>query len=377
MISIGFTENMKGLFISVFKNEFNVSNASIGLVITVSSIGYILFQFIGGTILEQLEHRRVFFISIITIIVACGILYISNSFMILLIGMFVLNAGFSLYSISTNSLNPVLFVKYQVILMNITYFCYGLGASFGQRFTGLMLQSGIGWRDLYLLSGGIFAVLLVIFFFVKMPSPDVEAKSESISFGKVISNKLVLLYIVALGFYAAADLSVGNWFANFLESSYLFDKERSSFYLSLFFLIFTIGRFVGGFIVEKIGHFKSLKLTLITAIVLFTIGLIGGKNTVLMVSISGIFFSICFPTLIVIISNTFKQNTSYIIGIIMTFALTINMLLNILIGLFNDQYGTFITFFLIPICLFISLIAVVFVTRDISKEKTINVKQSA
>jgi fucose permease len=129
----------------------------------------------------------------------------------------------------------------------------------------------------------------------------------------------------------------------------------------MFLVIFSIGRLVGGFIVEKLGQLKTIMGSLIIAVTLFTSGLIIGQDGLMIIAMSGFFFAITFPTLVLTISKVFKKNTSYITGVIVTLTSLVNMLLNLLIGKLNDEIGTYFAFYMIPISLMISIIFIYFI----------------
>ena len=212
-------------------------------------------------------------------------------------------------------------------------------------------------------------MLYVVFFFIKFPSPHLEGRRDGkpLGFKEIIKNKLVILYIVSIGFYVFSEVGVANWFSNYLITTYEFNKDKSSYYLAVFFGIFAFGRLMGGFIVERIGHFKALIAFIITALVLFILGLLGGRNFIYLISISGFFFSIVFPTLLLTINEVFQGNASCVLGTIMTFASSINMVLNLLLGISNDYIGPSKSFFIIPVSLFISLMALLLIVNQRNK----------
>ncbi|MDU5014128.1 MAG: MFS transporter, partial [Clostridium botulinum] len=43
MILVAVCDSTRGIFIPIFKNEFNVNNTKIGLMITISTLGYTVF----------------------------------------------------------------------------------------------------------------------------------------------------------------------------------------------------------------------------------------------------------------------------------------------------------------------------------------------
>lgn len=373
MMMVGFSENMRGPFVTLFKSEFGVNDVYISILFTISSVAYIMFQYIGGRLVQRFTTKFIYLASLITITVSFFIMYMAPNYTVLVIALFIFNAGISLFSITTNTLVPFLFAGYQAVLMNITHFCYGFGTTLGQRFAGVMLEKGVTWRNLNLLNGILFLILIALFFFVKFPSPHVDgdrnSKYQRLKFSEIISNKIVILYIAAIGFYVFAEVGVANWFSNFLIDSYGFNKDRSSLYLSLFFGIFAFGRLIGGFIVEKLGHFKSLTVFMPVALILFTSGLLGGESLIYLISFSGFFFSIAFPTLVLTVNKVFKENASYVLGTIMTFSSAVNMLLNLSVGSLNSAFGTYRAFFIIPLSLSISILAVIFIIKNTNSIK--------
>lgn len=356
MVLLSMADNVRGVFIPVFKNEFNVEDTSMGLMLTISSLGYMIFTFIGGILCDKIGQKKVLIIGIVSSIVALVVLLISPNFMVLLIGMFIINMGVSLISIGINTLIPLLGVTFQAILMNMIHSFYGLGATITQRTAGFLLFEGFSWRTIYIYLIALFSIVFIISFFIKIPEGEKHQKDNKIQWSYILKNKLTYFYMIALGLYVAAEMSTGNWFINFMQQSYGFNENKSAFYSSLFLGIFTIGRLIGGFLVEKIGHFKSIMISLFFATSIYTLGLLLGDKGLIIVSISGIFFSIVFPTLVMTISKVFPENSSFVTGFIITSASGISMIVNFLIGYFNDLVGVNYSFFIIPIALLISTI---------------------
>ncbi len=365
MMVIGFTESMKGLFVSQFKNTFNVTDSAIGIMFSVAILGYILSTYLGGIMCSRLGQKKVFILSIILIALSYFSISIAPNFIFFLFAIFVSNIASGLQAISVNSVSPLLFIAYQTILINLTHFFYGFGVTISQRFSGLMISKGFTFRTLYLWNGIIFLFFLLWIFVVEFPNVKTEKMNMNIL--EAFKNKLVILFIFAGGFYVFSEIGFLNWFINFAQDSYKFSTYKASFYSSLFFLIFTIGRLVGGFVVQKLGIKKSIIVYLSFAVVFFSIGYILQSRFTIFISISGFFFSIIFPTTVTMIGYIFKENTAYIMGVIFTFAFTINMLFNSLLGFLNDILSSYMAFSLIPISLTLSLIFYLLIFKNIKK----------
>ena len=349
-------ENTRGIFIPSFKLDFNIDNTSIGIMLFVGSLAYISFTYIGGILCEKIGQKRVIIFGLSFMFFSLALLSIVDSYIIFLIDMFIMNIGLALTSIAINTVVPVLFLSYQAILMNITHFCYGVGGASGQALGGILMARGFTWRNIYFGISILFVILLIAFAFIKMPHTHKHSEHNKINILDILRNKIVYFYIFALGFYVFAEIATSSWMVNYIKDNYKYNSSKSAFYSVMFLIIFSIGRLMGGFVVEKYGYLKTTMCSLIIAVCLFILGLVIGEKGLIVISTSGLFFAVTFPTLVLTISKVFKQNTSYITGVIVTLTSSVNMILNLIIGRLNDKIGTYFAFYMIPISLVISII---------------------
>ncbi|MBZ9632775.1 MFS transporter [Clostridium sp. FP1] len=349
-------ENTKGIFIPSFKLDFNIDNTGIGIMIFIGSLAYISFSYIGGILCEKMGQKRVIILGLSCMVLSLALMSVVDSYTFFLINMFIMNIGLALTSISINTLVPVLLLSYQAILMNIIHFCYGVGGATGQALGGILMTKGFTWRNIYLGISLLFVILLIAFTFIKMPHTHKYSENNKINKLGLLRNKIIYFYVFALGFYVFSEVATVSWLVNYIKDNYKYNSSKSAFYSVMFLVIFSIGRLVGGFVVEKLGYLKTTIGSLIIAVCLFTLGLVVGEKGLIIISVSGLFFAITFPTLVLTISKVFKQNTAYITGVIVTLTSSINMLLNLVIGKLNDRVGTYFAFYMIPISLIISII---------------------
>lgn len=368
MILNASAENVRGIFIPMFKSDFSVNDTEIGLMLTVSSMGYLIFTYIGGILCEKIGQKKVFISGFIAIIISLSGLWATKSYIILLCCMFIMNIGLALISIAINTIIPVLFISFQAVLMNLTHFCYGLGSTVVQRLSGVLLFNGVAWRTIYLGEAILFLLVLIFFLPVKIPNTHkIKANNgEQTKTSHLLKNKLVYFYMIGLGFYVFAEMGTASWFVNFIEKTYAYDKSRSSFYLALFFGLLTVGRLIGGFIAEKVGYLKLVLISLSAAAILFTTGISIGESGLVIISVSGLFFAVTFPTVVVTISKVFKDHGAYATGIIVTASSTFNMVLNMVMGYLNDTIGVYNSFYLIPLGLAVSFFFIFAIYKNVS-----------
>ncbi|WP_278281309.1 MFS transporter [Tepidibacter mesophilus] len=354
MLIIGFCESMKGVFVSQFKQIFEISDSSIGFMFSISVFGYIISTYAGGILCSRFGQKKILIFSTMIIGVSYLIMSIAPTFTILLISVFITNIGTGLQAISVNSISPILFVTYGTILINLTHFFYGFGVSISQKFSGYMILKNYTFRDIFFINSGLMLVSILFIIFIKFPR--VEPITIQLNIYKTLKNKLVLLFIFAQGLYVFSEIGFLNWFVNFAQTSYDFTIDKATHYSAIFFLVFTLGRLTGGFVVHRLGIKRSMITYLSMSLILFWSGYLFKSNFIILISLSGFFFSIIFPTTITMIGETFKENTSYIMGLILSFVSIINMLMNSLMGILSSSLSPYIAFSLIPIALSLSLL---------------------
>ncbi|WP_426350764.1 MFS transporter [Alloiococcus sp. CFN-8] len=356
MILSGITENSKGIFIPGFKEYFIIGDKEISYMLMGTSLTYMIANFFGGYLCEKIGQKIVLILGVITLMVSLVMMSISQSFLAFAIWIGINSAGLGFAGISGNTLLPVIVLSFQSLAMNLMHFFYGFGSTLGQRSFGFFLDKGISWRQLYLIVAVIIGILFLILFFIPFPEVKEKKDEKKLSIKEIFKNKLIILYMIALGTYVAAEICTSNWLVNYLVEAYSQSENDASVYLSTFFLIFALGRLFGGFVVERFGSFKTVIASLMIALILFTAGLLLGEGALFLIALSGLFFAITFPTVISTIPKVFPISSAYITGILVTTASFQSMLLNYAFGLANDYFGAEKAIFLIPGVLTVSII---------------------
>jgi fucose permease len=369
MVIFGFVENLKGTIIPPVRAEFGVSYGNIGIMLLVGSLGYLVATFLGGFAGDRFGLKKVMVTGFMVLMISCvGFLY-ANSFIMVVILLFFVNVAFGCFEVAVNSLGAVIFVRNAAVMMNLVHLFYGLGSSVGPKYAGTLIENNFSWRYVY-----FYAIILVGIVFLLLCSskfPDVQKHEESsrLPIKSIAKNKKVWFFIGLLGFCEVIELGTGNWLVNFLQSSRGMDVSSSTFYLTLFFITFTIGRLFGGFIAERLGYVKIIGYFTAATLILFLGGFFLGNSFAFLFSMMGFFVSIMFPTIMVIIMKEFTSNTSSIMGFIITFAGTVNMVCNWLIGKSNDYFGVKLGFFTLLLYTLLILVFLVLLNKSLVYNK--------
>lgn len=369
MLVLGIIENILGAIVPNLREDFGVNYTSIGYISLAAGFGYILTTLLGSLWSERFGQRSVIAIGIGCVALAILGTYASLNFIFLLLAMVIMNLGFGAMAIGANTLAPRIFIRKQALMMNLLHFFYGAGAIIGPRYAGQLLDVNISWREVYLYSLIFLSVVLLVFLVSKFPTRIKGDKGDNIPIGSVLRDLRFYLFATSLGFYVACEVGVARWFPNFLQEVHGFDKLSSTNYLSIFFTVFTIGRLLGGFVVEKLGYYRSTLGFLIISALLFALGISMGSSYAILISISGLFFSIVFPTIVAILVEEYPKGTSSVMGMAITASSLINMLGNYTIGKANDIIGVKGGFGLILIYFLITIVSLLLLSTKVTLKR--------
>ncbi|MBU5677104.1 MFS transporter [Alkaliphilus sp. MSJ-5] len=371
MILLGILESIRGVLIPSIQNFYHIDYKEIGIFLFVASLGYVIANFFGGNTADSLGQKRLLLLGVLLITLGTLGMVVSRSYIFFIVSVAILNYGFGSISIGANTLTPVVFKNNQGMMMNLLHFFYGLGATIGPRYAGVALDYKWSWQEIY--SATLIIIVIYTIFVLTSTFPRIEGvRSEArVPLMEVLRNKKVLLFSFVLGFYVAAELGVANWLTTYLQSSKNIGSLKSATYLSLFFGVFTFGRLIGGFIVEKLGYFRSIIGFLIIALLLFIIGTTASKQLVILISLSGFFFSIIYPTTFALLLKEFDKGTSTVIGVVITISSATNMIGNAVIGQINDMFGVNAGFRLVALFLLITVALILILKKDTTFENQI------
>ncbi|MBV4418853.1 MFS transporter [Clostridium tyrobutyricum] len=375
-IIVAMSDNFKGIFVPSFKSQFGVNNTQIGYMLTASLFAYAVFQYLGGILIEKMgSYKKVIVLGFIIEIFALLALIFCKNYAFLIVGLFGLNAGMAMFNVSINTLGPTLPVASTAVLMNFLVFAYGVGTTSVQKIVGNLLFKGVKWESFYSFMFIVSIILFAYLLIIKVPKKEISAKKveehskEDINMSNSGGNKILILYILAAGFYLSCEYGTGNWFVNYMSEGYALNADRRALYVALFFGIMTVGRFFGGFIADKFGHFRSIISYGTLAAVITILGMLLKENGLVLIAISGLFYSLIFPVTITTISKVFKKKASYITGLILMCGTLIAMGISMLMGVLNDFVGVYYSYYTIGICLILCTVFMCLIRKKVTMAK--------
>jgi fucose permease len=372
MIALGASDAMRGVFIPIFGTHFALSNSQLSGIITVSYIGNLVFLLFGGRLADR-EKRKPAFLFAACLWLAAVVFYLmTDNYYCLLIGMFFSMGASTLTSTLINVMTSYIFVSAPAAIVSTLFFIQGLGTTGSQKLAGKFAEGFGSWKvaNCILLVIGVIGIIVLMFVhFPDRVSLDGEKEQKKFGFLDVAKNRVYLIFVFAFGFYFIAEHSIMNWFVTFGTQAFGLSMDQSSTYLALFFGGIMVGRLIFAPVVQKLGIKKSIFLFGGIATILYAVGgLIGGSGLMILVA-SGLFFSILYPTMVMMIQNYYPVNgVTTATGMIISTATLFDIGWNAVYGILMDKMGAGNAFLLLPAAMVLFFVMSVLLLRFPMKE---------
>lgn len=162
------------------------------------------------------------------------------------------------------------------------------------------------------LSLGIFLLAIAVLFLVNnFPElKEDEGGEDKGSLASALKHKHLVWAVIAQFFYVGAQVCVTSFFIRAAIAGGGVDEKTAGYYLSVYGILFMVGRFAGSAIMRLIAPNKLLSLYAIMCIALSIVAIkTDGQYVVVALGGLGFFMSIMFPTIFSLGIAGLKSNT--------------------------------------------------------------------
>lgn len=353
----------RGFFVPTYKLAFNISNTQMGLIIGFAQVASMIFAYFGGRNCLRIGPKRIISLGYFLTGLSLSLIVFADSWLLLLAGYCGMSSGMTLMVLGLNTILPMVTLVSQALLMNMVHGVFGFGATIYQKGLGWFLSNNYNWRTLFLWSIAIFLINGVLVLF-SPGEPSDEHKSHKSTF---VHKRLSFALLFALMFYVSSEFLVGSWIINYFQEGYEFSPKQAAYYSTLFFGVFTAGRMLGGFILHRIDRLRGIITCCFIGVSLIILGQIIGGAFLYLIGMSGLFYSIVYPTTMTLINDTYGKDSAYFMGISSTTTALGVFVFNLLFGFLNDSIGVQLTYTLIPLCLFLSMVSFILANHEYKK----------
>ena len=357
MVGLGSSDSLRGIFSTIFQQHFALSATQLGLIVTVSYIGNLVFLLVGGNLSARFAKKRVLQVLMLIWMAALALFALTDSYPVLLVAMALVMGSSTLLNTTMNLITPLLFTAAPGFFVNFLFFTQGIGTSGSQFFLGSMADGFPFWQytNLGLLVLGVAAFGMLLF----CPVPEEPAVAPGAlpqAEGRLTDRLgVVVPFVLVFGFYFIAEHGVMNWLVAYGTTGLEMTQAAASRYLSVFY---------GGVMLGRLGVIRSMQLFGVISGVLYVAGSLGGAALMPLWAASGFFLSILYPTLVMSIRLYFPaQQVSGAAGTIISIASLADILFNVGFGRLVDLAGYRLSICVLPVSMVLFLITFLLFTR--------------
>ncbi|MCL2698030.1 MAG: MFS transporter [Oscillospiraceae bacterium] len=379
-ISLGLPDALLGSAWPVIREEMNAPLWFAGIISAIISVGTIISSLMSDRVTKKLGAGLVAAVSILSTVIALFGFSLSGSFIMLCV--FAIPYGLGAGAVDA-ALNNHVALHYKSKHMNWLHCCWGIGASISPLIMSFSLTSGSGWASGYKTVAILQAVLMLVMF-AALPlwknqqavknHEQSQSCSEVLKLSQIIRIKGVKYVLPAFFAYCALEQTAGLWASSYLTLQRNIAPETAARYASFFFFGITAGRFLCGFISDKIGGRNMIRIgtgVIITGII--AVWLPVSPDWLCLNGLIAVGFG-CAPIFPSVIhetpANFGKENAQAIIGVQMASAYTGITLMPPLFGLIAEN----ISINLYPVYLFIFAALMLLMTEKLNKTVSKNNK---
>ncbi|MBO5342815.1 MAG: MFS transporter [Lachnospiraceae bacterium] len=249
------------------------------------------------------------------------------------------------------ALNNFVALHYKSRHMSWLHCFWGVGCSLGPYAMAFFLTAGMGWNYGYL---SIFAlqIILTIVLFISLPLWKKKAAEEGVmsqaenvkplGLANTVKIRGVKAVMGTFLCYCALEQTAGLWAVSYIVLEKGLNAEIAAKWGALFYIGITVGRFLAGFISDKLGDKKMIRLgigILIAGIIMMFLPF-GMVCTIIGLLAIGLGCAPIYPCLIHATPNNFgKEASQAVIGVQMASAYVGTTIMPPVFGWLADWLG--------------------------------------
>lgn len=344
-ISLGLPDSLLGSAWPVMYEQLEVPISYAGIVTMIIAGGSVISGILSDRLTKKFGAGVVTVTSVMMTAVALMGFSFSDSYILLCL--WALPYGFGAGGVDA-ALNNYVALHYAARHMSWLHCFWGVGATISPYIMGYSLTKGYGWNNGYRFVG-ILQLILTAILFTSLPlwkrnnngDKEDESNSKSLSLIEILNIRGVKLILAAFFAYCSLESTAGLWASSYLANYRGVDPEIAATFASLFYIGITVGRFLTGFISEKLGDKLLIRygIGIITAgLIMVLLPLNGNMVALGGIVITGLGCAPIFPAVIHATPSNFgKEHSQSIIGVQMAGAYIGTTFMPMLFGFIADN----------------------------------------
>ncbi|AXR77093.1 MFS transporter [Natrarchaeobaculum sulfurireducens] len=232
-----------------FRDAFGLSRFSVGVVVTMVTLGYAVFLLPLGALVDRFGERLTLSLSLVGLATGAALVAGSPTYAMLLAAVFVLG---SLYGTAMPGTNKAVFDNIEPGKQNLAMGIKQVGVTGGSGISALLVTGLAGvlfWQAGFLIATALGLVVAVVFYRL-YSSSSAGGTAEYPDFRVLLSNQPYVLLTVAGLFLGAALFTTTGYTVLYVEESIGASVAFSGVVLALVQLFGSVGRVLTGWLAD-------------------------------------------------------------------------------------------------------------------------------
>ena len=373
-ISLGLPDSLLGSAWPVMRLDFGAELSFAGVISMIIAAGTIVSSLLSERMTRRLGTALVTAISVA--MTAAALFGFSLCTSPLQLCLWAVPYGLGAGAIDA-ALNNFVALHYSSRHMSWLHCFWGVGASISPYIMSAALLRSGSWQAGYRTVGVIQVVLTALLFF-SLPLWKAADRKDDAGNGEAppllglrgaLRISGVPLILIAFCAYCGGETTAGLWASSYLVGARGIAPETAASFASLFYLGITFGRFLNGFVADRMGDRRMIRVGIAVMALGVVLILLPLRNDLFSLAGLVIFGLGCAPVYPSIIHSTpanfGKENSQAIIGVQMASAYVGSTFMPPLFGLIAQH----LSLKLFPIYLALLLLALLLMTEGLNRLK--------
>lgn len=327
-ISLGLPDSLLGAAWPVMYGELGVPISYAGIVTMIIAAGTIVSSLLSDWLMRKVGAGVITAVSVF--MTAAALFGFSASHSFLLLCLWAVPYGLGAGAVDA-ALNNYVALHFSSRHMNWLHCFWSVGAAASPYIMSYCLTGGFGWNNGYR-SVAVVQTILTAALFLSLPlwkrrrleGAEGESAAKALSLPRAVKIKGVPFVLIMFFGYCALEQAAGLWASSYLVRFRGVDTDTAAWSASLFYLGIAAGRFLCGFVAERLGDRRLIRigiLTMIGGVLLIALPVPYDAFTLAGLLIVGLGCAPVYPSVIHSTPANFgKENSQAIIGIQMASA---------------------------------------------------------
>ncbi|WP_422480186.1 MFS transporter [Pleomorphochaeta sp. DL1XJH-081] len=300
MFIMGFSDVLKGSAVAEMVSSLQVDYALGGIILGITYFGFFVGTLATVPLLKKIPVAKMLSASVV--ITALGVLLFgfASSSILIIFATFLTGMGCGLIDVSANLSTRIAASPDRVGReLNQVAFFHGVGAILAPLFATMVLGYFTSWQYIYRLA----AIVLVVSVFIVTRGVSRSGLDDRVVYEPNQKFVWTWQFVVLGGFlfwYMTLEAGISGWLIAYVRQEAALSEKLSNTYLSLFFIMLTIGRFLSSRYVDRIGLLKTIIIHVLAVLIMVSLPLLFVQAHFLL-PLSGLFMAPLFPTTVALL----------------------------------------------------------------------------